>query len=61
MTPGPSERTRLGVVIRREAFADGDAIRSLTARAFSGLRFSDGSEPLVVDALRQGGISCRTT
>jgi putative acetyltransferase len=29
-----------------------DAIRSLTARAFAGLAFSDGTEPLVIDALR---------
>ena len=33
--------------------ADLDAIRSLTARAFSGLSFSDGTEPLVIDALRE--------
>lgn len=33
--------------------ATGDAIRSLTARAFSGLSFSDGTEPAVIDALRE--------
>jgi putative acetyltransferase len=42
---------RLLVVIRRESIADRDTIRSLTARAFSGLSFSDGSEPLIIDAL----------
>ena len=33
--------------------ADRDAIRSLTARAFAGLPFSDGTEPDIIDALRQ--------
>ncbi len=47
------DRDRLRVVIRRESIADRDAIRSLTARAFSGLPFSDGTEPLVIDALRE--------
>lgn len=47
------DRERLPVVIRRESIADCDAIRSLTARAFAGLPFSDGTEPLVVDALRE--------
>ena len=46
------DRDRLSVVIRRESIADRDAIRSLTARAFAGLSFSDGTEPLVIDALR---------
>jgi len=40
-------------VIRRESVADREAIRSLTARAFAGLSFSDGMEPAVVDALRE--------
>ena len=40
-------------MIRRESGADVDAIRSLTARAYSGLSFSDGTEPLVIDALRE--------
>jgi putative acetyltransferase len=48
-----SDEGRLRVVIRRESIADRDAIRSLTARAFSGLSFSDGSEPLIIDALRE--------
>jgi putative acetyltransferase len=41
------------VAIRRESVADRDAIRSLTARAFSRLLFSDGSEPRIIDALRE--------
>ena len=45
-------RERLAVLIRPETAADHDAIRSLTARAFSGLAFSDGTEPHVIDALR---------
>ena len=48
-----SDRGRLLVVIRRESITDLDAIRSLTARAFSGLSFCDGTEPLVIDALRE--------
>ena len=48
-----SDQGRLRVVIRRESMADRDAIRSLTARAFSGLSFSDGSEPVIIDALRE--------
>ena len=47
------DRGRLHIVIRRESIADREAIRSLTARAFSGLSFSDGTEPLVIDALRE--------
>jgi putative acetyltransferase len=47
-----SDEGRLRVVIRRELTPDRDAIRSLTARAFSGLSFSDGREPLIIDALR---------
>jgi len=43
----------LRVVIRGECVADRDAIRSLTARAFAGLPFSDGTEPLVIEALRE--------
>ena len=45
-------RGRLRVVIRRESIGDRDAIRSLTARAFPGLSFNDGTEPFVIDALR---------
>ena len=46
-------RGRLRVVIRRQSIGDRDAIRSLTARAYSGLSFSDGTEPFVIDALRE--------
>ena len=46
-------RDDLPVVIRRESVADHDAIRSLTARAFATLSFSDGREPLVIEALRE--------
>ena len=46
---------RLRVVLRRESTADRDTIRSLTARAFEGLSFSDRSEPLIIDALREAG------
>jgi putative acetyltransferase len=52
LEPDSGDRGRLCVVVRRESIADQDAIRSLTARAFSGLSFSDGTEPLVIDALR---------
>ena len=47
------DRGRLRVAIRHESIADRDTIRSLTARAFSGLPFSDGTEALVIDALRE--------
>jgi putative acetyltransferase len=47
-----SDRRRLAVVIQYESPADRNAIRSLTARAFLGLSFSDGTEPQVIDALR---------
>lgn len=40
-------------MIRRESIADRAAIRSLTARAFAGVSFSDGTEPVVIDALRE--------
>ena len=48
-----SDRERLPVLIRAESAVDHDAIRSLTARAFAGLSFSDGTEPRIIDALRQ--------
>jgi putative acetyltransferase len=48
-----ADRGGLRCVIRRESKGDRDAIRSLTARAFSGLSFSDGTEPAVIDALRE--------
>ena len=47
------DRHRLRVAIRRESIDDRDAIRSLAARAFSSLSFSDGTEPRVIDALRE--------
>src|SRR5262249_40765878 len=50
---GLSGRGRLAVLIRPESVADHDAIRSLTARAFAGLAFSDGTEPAVVGGLRR--------
>jgi putative acetyltransferase len=53
LEPDSGDRGRLRVVVRRESIGDQDAIRSLTARAFSGLSFSDGTEPLVIDALRE--------
>jgi putative acetyltransferase len=43
------------VTIRGETPADRDAIRSLTARAFAGPPNSDGTEPRVIDALREAG------
>jgi putative acetyltransferase len=48
-----SSRDRLPVLIRPESAADHDSIRALTARAFAGLPFSDGTEPQVIDALRE--------
>ena len=48
-----SDQGTLGVKVRAEAPHDHDAIRELTARAFEGLSFSDGSEPRVIDDLRQ--------
>jgi putative acetyltransferase len=48
-----SDRERLPVLIRQESVADHDAIRSLTARAFAGPSFSDGTEPRVIDELRR--------
>jgi putative acetyltransferase len=44
---------RLSVLIRPESTTDHDAIRALTVRAFSGLSFSDGSEPRIIDKLRE--------
>jgi len=43
----------LCILIRPESTTDHDAIRSLTARAFAGLSFSDGREPRVIDKLRE--------
>ena len=43
------------VMIRPESNDDHDAIRSLTARAFAGRPYSDGTEPRVIDALRDAG------
>jgi len=46
-------RELLSVAIRSEMLADRDAIRDLTARAFAGHPFSDGSEPRIIDALEK--------
>ena len=48
-------RELTSVAIRREMLADRDAIRDLTARAFADHPFSDGSEPRIIDALREDG------
>jgi putative acetyltransferase len=48
-----SDRGHVAILIRAESPADHDAIRSLTARAFAGLSFSDGAEPRVIDSLRE--------
>ena len=54
-----SDSGRLPVLIRPELYTDHQAIRSLTARAFAGVRRSDGSEPRVIDVLRQAGaLAC---
>jgi putative acetyltransferase len=42
-------------LIRPEVIADHGAIRALTARAFAGRPYSDGSEPRVIDGLRAAG------
>jgi len=47
-----SDRANVAVLIRPESPADHVAIRSLTTRAFAGLSFSDGTEPRVIDSLR---------
>ncbi len=41
--------------IRAERQGDEAAIRALTAAAFAGLPYSDGSEPRIVDTLRDDG------
>ena len=41
--------------IRPERKGDAETIRELTARAFDGLSYSDGSEPAIVDRLRADG------
>ena len=43
------------LLVRPEARGDHDAIRTLTARAFAGRPYSDGSEPRVIDGLRDAG------
>lgn len=40
------------MLIRPETPADIDGIRDLTAAAFAPMRFSDGTEPIVIDRLR---------
>ena len=46
---------RVSVVIRPESHDDHEAIRSVTAHAFAGHPHSDGSEPKIIDALRDTG------
>lgn len=41
--------------IRAERQGDEAAIRALTAAAFAGLPYSDGSEPRIIDAMRDDG------
>ena len=43
------------MIIRDERPEDVDAIHALTARAFAGMPYSDGSEPAIVDRLRIAG------
>lgn len=43
------------MIIRDEAASEADAIRELTRIAFSGMPYSDGSEPAIVDRLRAAG------
>lgn len=43
------------VLIRPETAADRAAIHDLTRRAFLGKRYSDGTEPDLIDALRAAG------
>lgn len=43
------------IAIRAERAGDEDAVRALTAEAFAGMPYSDGSEPRIVDALRADG------
>ncbi|MCF3638646.1 N-acetyltransferase [Rhizobium sp. TRM95111] len=43
------------MILRDEGAGDVDAIRALTARAFAGMPYSDGSEPAIVDRLRAAG------
>ncbi len=43
------------IAIRLEAPGDESAIFELTKRAFAGMKFSDGTEPYIVDKLRADG------
>ncbi|MFN8662328.1 MAG: N-acetyltransferase [Thermomicrobiales bacterium] len=43
------------MIIRPESPADATAIHALTAAAFAGKPYSDGTEPYVIDALRADG------
>ena len=43
------------MIIRDERPEDVDAIRNLTARAFAGMPYSDGTESAIVDRLREAG------
>jgi hypothetical protein len=54
-----SDLGRLSVLIRPELYTDHKAIRALTARAFAGVPWSDGSEPRVIDGLRDAdALAC---
>ena len=43
------------MMIRDELARDVDAIRAVTTAAFTGMRYSNGNEAAIVDALRQAG------
>lgn len=43
------------MIIRPETSADHASIDDLTARAFAPVPYSDGSEPRIIDALREAG------
>ena len=45
----------MSIVVTDERPRDADAIRSLVARSFQGVPWSDGQEPVMIDALRQAG------
>lgn len=45
----------MSATVRAERPGDADGIREVTATAFAGMAFSDGSEPRIVDRLRADG------
>ena len=55
--PGRSTPAPAAVIIRAEAPGDEQAIHDVTEAAFATLDISDGSEPAVIDALRQIAIA----